>query len=199
MELLIASNNAHKIEEIKSILGNRFERIYSLKEAGISADVVEDGETFEENALIKAGEIQKLSGFDAVLSDDSGLEVDALGGAPGVYSARFAGEGHNDEENNHKLLEMMENVPDEERTCRFVCAIALVRRDQEPLIVRGTVEGLLLREKRGASGFGYDPLFLYEPEGRSFAEMSAEAKNKVSHRYMALLGVKELLEAEKAK
>lgn len=194
MRLIIASNNAHKIEEIKAILGNRFDEVLSLREAGITADVVEDGTTFEENAKKKAEEIKTLFDCDAVLSDDSGLAVDALDGAPGVFSARFAGEGHNDAENNEKLLTLMKDVSDAKRSCRFVCAVALARRDKTTLVVRGTVEGTLLRANRGENGFGYDPLFLYGPTGLSFAEMSAEAKNGISHRRNALNALREALE-----
>lgn len=128
MKLVIASNNAHKVREIKEILSGCFEEILSLKEAGIVIDVVEDGKTFEENALKKAEEVLKVCSADAALSDDSGLMVDALNGAPGVYSARFAAEGHDDEANNKKLIALMQNVADSERTCRFVSAVALARR-----------------------------------------------------------------------
>lgn len=199
MKLVIASNNAHKVREIKEILSGCFEEILSLKEAGIVIDVVEDGKTFEENALKKAEEVLKVCSADAALSDDSGLMVDALNGAPGVYSARFAADGHDDEANNKKLITLMQNVADSERTCRFVSAVALARRDNAPLICRGTVEGRLLREKRGENGFGYDPLFFYEPAGLSFAQMSAESKNAVSHRRRALEALRNELEAEAEK
>lgn len=197
MKLIIASNNAHKVREIKEILGGFFSDILSLKEAGIAIDVEEDGETFEQNALKKAKEVLNVCDADAALSDDSGLMVDALGGAPGVYSARFAGEGHDDAANNKKLTESMQNVDEAERTCRFVSAVALVRRDKEPIVCRGAVEGRLLREPRGCNGFGYDPLFFYEPQGLSFAEMDAESKNAISHRKRALEKLKAALEAEK--
>ena len=196
MKLIIASNNAHKVREIKEILGDYFDEILSLKEAGITIDVVEDGETFEQNALKKATEVLNIADADAALSDDSGLMVDALNGAPGVYSARFAGEGHNDEENNAKLMDMMKDVPENERACRFVSAVALARRDKEPIVCRGAVGGKLLYAPQGENGFGYDPLFFYEPEGLSFAEMSAESKNAISHRKRALEALKAALEAE---
>lgn len=197
MKLIIASNNQHKVIEIKAILGDYFEPILSLRDAGIDVDVEEDADTFEGNALKKASEIFKAVNCDAVLSDDSGLEVDALGGAPGVYSARYAGEGHDDEANNAKLLENMKDIPDEKRTCRFVSAVALVRRDKEPMVVRGAVEGRLLYAARGENGFGYDPLFFYEPFNKSFAELTPEEKNTVSHRKRALEAMRELLEQEK--
>ena len=197
MKLIIASNNAHKVTEIKAILGDYYEQILSLKDAGVEIDVEEDADTFEGNALKKASEIFDAVDADAVLSDDSGLEVDALGGAPGVYSARYAGEGHDDAANNAKILENMKDVADEKRTCRFVSAVALVRRDKQPIVVRGTVEGRLLHAARGANGFGYDPLFFYEPFNKSFAELTAEEKNTVSHRKNALEALRTVLEQEK--
>lgn len=196
MRLVIASNNKHKVREIKEILSPYYSDIVSLKEAGIDIDVVEDGETFEQNAYKKAAEVLAVALADAVLSDDSGLEVDALNGAPGVYSARYSGEGHDDEANNKKLVKEMENVPDDKRTARFVSAVALVRRGKEPIVRRGAVEGKILRQARGENGFGYDPLFFYEPEQLSFAQMSGESKNAISHRKRALEAVRAVLEAE---
>ena len=197
MRLIIASNNAHKVREIKEILGSFFTDILTLKEAGIDIDVVEDGDTFEANALKKASEILAAAAYaDAALSDDSGLMVGALGGAPGIYSARYAGDGHDDTANNTKLLADMANVPEDERRCRFVSAIALVRKDKEPLVVRGEVEGNLLRAPQGEGGFGYDPLFFYPPFGKSFGELSAEEKNGVSHRKRALAALCEALSGE---
>lgn len=198
MKLIIASNNTHKVTEIKAILGPYFEEILSLKDAGIEIDVVEDGDTFEANARKKAEEVLAASGADAVLSDDSGLVVDALHGAPGIYSARYAGEGHDDEANNTKLLRDMSDVPDALRTCRFVSAIALARRGRETLVTLGKVEGKLLRAARGASGFGYDPLFYYEPFAKTFAELDAEQKNLVSHRRLGLEELRKALDAEQA-
>lgn len=197
MKLIIASNNSHKVTEIKAILGDYFQQILSLREAGVSIDVDEDADTFEGNALKKASEIFDAVEADAVLSDDSGLEVDALGGAPGVYSARYAGEGHDDAANNAKILENMKDVPAEKRTCRFVSAVALVRKDKEPVVVRGAVEGRLLYALQGENGFGYDPLFFYEPYNKSFAELTAEEKNTVSHRKNALEALRAVLEQEK--
>lgn len=197
MRLIIASNNAHKVREIKEILGGFFTDIRTLKEAGIDIDVVEDGDTFEANALKKAQEVLDAApDADAALSDDSGLAVDALGGAPGIYSARYAGEGHDDRANNEKLLADMAGVAQDARTCRFVSAIALVRRGQEPVVVRGEAEGRLLRVPRGEGGFGYDPLFFYPPLGKSFGELSAEDKNAVSHRKRALAALCAALESE---
>lgn len=197
MRLIIASNNSHKVREIKQILGQYFSETSTLREAGIDIDVVEDGTTFQENALKKAEEVLAAAdGFDAALADDSGLMVDALDGAPGIFSARYAGEGHNDQENNAKLLKDMESVPDEKRTCRFACSIALVRRGMDPIVVIGYAEGVLLREKRGENGFGYDPLFYYPPLQKTFAELSADEKNAVSHRSRSLALLKEALERE---
>ncbi|MBR0026722.1 MAG: XTP/dITP diphosphatase [Clostridia bacterium] len=194
MRLIIASNNAHKIREIKEILGSYFTELCSMKEAGIVLEVEEDGETFRENALKKARETLAASGFDAALSDDSGLMVDALDGAPGVYSARYAGDGHDDAANNAKLLADMENVPEEKRTCRFVSAVALVMKDGREFIAEGAVEGILLRVPQGENGFGYDPLFYYPEFEHSFAEISAEQKNSISHRKRALAKLQEQLE-----
>ncbi|MBQ2662430.1 MAG: XTP/dITP diphosphatase [Clostridia bacterium] len=197
MKLIIASNNAHKVTEIKAILSPFFNEIMTLKEAGINIDVEEDGTTFEENAVKKAVEILAAAPFaDAAISDDSGLMVDALNGAPGVYSARFAGEGHNDEANNKKLLEMLDDVQYENRTARFVSAVALARKDKPILTAHGSVEGIILRESRGENGFGYDPLFYYEPLNKTFAELSADEKNSLSHRKNALSALYELLSKE---
>ena len=190
MKLVIASNNAHKVEEIKAILAPYFDEILSLKEANLAIDVVEDGETFEE--------VLAVADADAALSDDSGLMVDALGGAPGVHSARYAGEGHDDAANNAKLLAAMQDVPENARACQFVSAIALARRGRETLIRRGEVEGMLLRAPRGQAGFGYDPLFYYVPAGKTFAEMDASEKNSISHRKRGLEAIREALEAEQA-
>lgn len=192
MKLIIASNNAHKVVEIRQILGKNFPEMYTLKDAGLDIDVVEDGTTFAQNAMKKAEEVLAASGFPAALADDSGLIVDALNGAPGVYSARYAGEQHNDADNNFKLMADMETVPDDLRTCRFASAIALARLGKPTLVVTGYCEGMLLRAPRGSNGFGYDPYFFYVPFGKSFAELDPEEKNNVSHRRRAL----ELLEAE---
>ena len=186
MQLLMATNNRHKAREIREILGGRFDALLTMQDAGLAIDVVEDGATFEQNAVKKAEEVLRISGFDAVIADDSGLMVDALDGAPGVYSARYAGEGHDDAQNNEKLMRDMRDVPGERRGCRFVSAVALARRGLPTLCVRGSVEGTLLTAPRGQNGFGYDPYFYYAPLDRSFAELTAEQKNGVSHRKNAL-------------
>ena len=193
MKLIIASNNAHKVSEIKAILGCFYDEILSLREAGIDMDVVEDANTFEGNALKKAREVFAVADADAVLSDDSGLMVDALGGAPGVYSARYAGEGHDDAANNAKLLDALKDVPGEKRTARFRTSVALIRRGMPAVTANGSVEGVILHSPQGENGFGYDPIFYYPPLGKSTAEMSPEEKNRVSHRANALKGFYEKL------
>ena len=196
MKLLLATNNAHKAQEIRAILKDSFSEIVTMREAGIELEVEENGATFRENALKKAVETLAFAGdrFDAVLADDSGLCVDALDGAPGVYSARFSGEAHDDAANNAKLIRLLENVPDEQRTARFCCCIALARRGLDPIVVQGEVEGTILHEARGENGFGYDPYFFYAPFQKSFAELSSEEKNAVSHRKRALMLLREALD-----
>jgi len=196
MKLLIASNNAHKVREIREILSGYFDEMVTMREAGLSIDVVEDGATFQDNAVKKATEILEKSGFDAALADDSGLCVDALGGAPGVYSARYAGEGHDDAANNAKLMADMRDVPDGERTCRFVSCVALARKGMPVLVAQGTAEGTLLRSAAGENGFGYDPYFFYPPLQKSFAQLTAQEKNSVSHRRASLDALRQALDAE---
>ena len=198
MKLLLATNNAHKAREIREILSDSFTEIVTMRDAGIEFEVEEDGMTFRENALKKAVETLAYAAdrFDAVLADDSGLCVDALNGAPGVFSARFSGEAHNDAANNAKLVRLLESVPDEQRTARFCCCVALARLGREPIAVQGEVEGTILREARGENGFGYDPYFWYAPFGKSFAELSADEKNSVSHRKRALMLLREALDVE---
>ena len=196
MKLLIASNNTHKAREIREILSGYFDEMVTMREAGLSIDVVEDGATFQDNAVKKATEILEKSGFDSALADDSGLCVDALGGAPGVYSARYAGEGHDDAANNAKLMADMRDVPDGERTCRFVSCVALARKGMPVLVAQGTAEGTLLRSAAGENGFGYDPYFFYPPLQKSFAQLTAQEKNSVSHRRASLDALRQALDAE---
>ncbi|MBC5626924.1 XTP/dITP diphosphatase [Clostridium sp. NSJ-49] len=197
-KLIIASNNKKKIKELKAIVENLGWDVKSLADENIDIEVEEDGLTFEANAEKKAREIYDFlikrgdKNF-AVLSDDSGLEVDCLNGAPGVYSARYAGEHGNDAANNKKLLEELKNVKGEDRRGRFVCAIALIDTNGNSNIVRGTVEGLIKEELNGEGGFGYDPLFYYEPANMTFAELEASEKNKISHRANALKKIEEYL------
>ncbi len=193
MKLIIASNNSHKIYEIKTILSDKFEEILSLREAGISHETVEDGNTFMENALKKAREIAEISGF-AALADDSGICVDALDGAPGIYSARFAGnhEGNApDEANNALLLEKLSGISD--RSAHYTAAVALVYPDGKEVCAEGHMYGTITDSRRGTRGFGYDPLFVPCGETRTVAEMSDEEKNAISHRANALRALLERL------
>lgn len=191
-KLIAASNNQNKLREFEAILGGRY-RIVSMREAGIDAEIDETGTTFEENALIKANYVMRETGC-AAIADDSGLEVDALGGAPGVYSARYCGRHGDDEANNDLLLANLADVP-APRTARYVAAIALVRPGKEPIVRRGTCEGEILTQRRGHGGFGYDPLFLCET-GETFAEISMEAKNAISHRKRGIEAVLRALDGE---
>lgn len=189
-EIILASNNKDKVKEVKQILKDY--DIVSLKDAGISVDVEENGTTFEENALIKARAIAKLTG-KMTMADDSGLEIDYLDKAPGVYSARFMGHDTSYDIKNKALIEKLEGVEGKDRSCRFVCAIAVVFPDGRELVKRGTMEGLLAKEISGDNGFGYDPI-VYLPEyGKTSASLSPEEKNKISHRGKALALIKEEL------
>ena len=187
--LIVATNNAGKTKEIKAILGGFYDEILSLKEAGIRLDVVEDGDTFEQNAVKKAVEASALTGCDT-LADDSGLCVDALGGAPGVYSARYAGEDATDAMNNDKLIKEMAGVA--ERGAKFVCVMALVRNG-EAVTAYGEVCGQIAQVPDGSGGFGYDPLFFYPPLGQTFGQLDADTKNSLSHRANALAALKKKL------
>lgn len=186
IKIVFASGNKHKIEEFGAILKRYIPEIevVSMKDAGIFDNIVEDGLTFEENAMIKAKAVAK-HGYIGV-ADDSGISVDALGGAPGIYSARYAGEHGNDKKNNQKLLVDMEGI--EARGGAFVCAIACAFPDgmtNEDFCVRGECRGVVLHEEKGEGGFGYDPLFFIEEYGKTFGELSSEVKNKISHRAVA--------------
>ena len=195
--MLLATNNAHKAAELRAVLAPYFAEMCTLQEAGIDLDVVEDGNTFAENAMKKAVETFALAaGFDAVLADDSGLCVDALGGAPGIYSARFAGVAHAVADNNSKLMEVMRDVPDGARGAHFVCSVVLLRRGLPPVCVEGICEGSILREALGSGGFGYDPYFFYPPLGKGFAELTPHEKNEVSHRARAVQALVAVLGAE---
>lgn len=193
--VVIASNNAHKIDEIRAALDFEGWEFKSLREAQIDSDPEEDAATFEGNARIKACAAHELCGL-AVLADDSGLEVDALDGAPGVLSARYAGVHGDDAANNRKLLEELAGTPDEARTARFVCSLVFVDEDGSELAARGTVEGRIGHEERGSEGFGYDPLFLPDEFGgeRTFAEVPQAEKTAISHRGRALESLRAQLE-----
>ena len=187
MKIVLASRNAKKIKELQTLLSQSIEgiEILSLDDVGIHGEIEEDGLTFEENALIKA-RVAASSGYIGV-GDDSGLEVDALGGAPGVFSARYAGEHGDDEANNALLLKNLEDKAD--RSGRFVCCIACVFPEKygfDPIVVRGHVEGQILKKRQGSGGFGYDPLFYFPQFGKTLAEVTPEEKNSVSHRGNAI-------------
>ncbi len=189
MKLILASKNRHKAQEMQSILGDRITLI-TQDEAGMGdIEVIEDGDTFEANSIKKAKTIMEATGLPCI-ADDSGLCVDALGGAPGVYTARFAGEGATDDQNIQKLLAELEGVEQEKRTARFVCVIALCIPGKEPETFRGECEGFILTEKHGENGFGYDPVFYVEQFGKAMAELPAEVKNYISHRSRALAKLK---------
>lgn len=191
-KLIFATGNEKKMKEIRMILGDLDYEILSMKEAGITADIVEDGSTFEENAVIKATAISKLTNC-LVLADDSGLEVDYMDKMPGIYSARWLGEDTSYTVKNRKIIENLEGVPDEKRTARFVCAIAAAFPDGRVLTKRGTIEGIIGYEERGSNGFGYDPIFFLPEYGKTTAELDPEEKNKVSHRGKALEMIKKEL------
>jgi XTP/dITP diphosphohydrolase len=191
-KLIFATGNENKMKEIRMILADCGYEILSMKEAGINVDIVEDGKTFEENATIKATAISKLAGC-LVLADDSGLEVDAMDKAPGIYSARWEGEDTPYSIKNQKIIDNLKDVPEEKRTARFVCAIAAAFPDGRVITRRGTIEGLIAHEPAGENGFGYDPIF-YVPEfKKTTAELSPEEKNKVSHRGKALQMIREVI------
>lgn len=194
--MIFATGNQGKIKEIKAILGDIGEEIISMNEAGIDIDIVEDGKTFEENAIIKAKAVMERTG-QLVLADDSGLEVDALGGEPGIYSARYMGENTSYEIKNRNIIERLESVEGDARSARFVCVIAAAFPDGETVTTRGTIEGVIAKEPAGENGFGYDPI-VYVPEyNMTTGQMEPEAKNAISHRGKALCAMKKILEDRK--
>lgn len=194
-KLLVATGNLGKLKEIREILSGI--EVLGLSDAGIECDVEETGTTFAENAYIKAFEISKRTGLP-VLADDSGLEVEALGGRPGVYSARFAGELATDDENVKKLLAELKDVPKYKRGARFACAMCLIFPDGRKIETFGTsCPGIIVDSKRGENGFGYDPVFFAPEYGKTFSEMTLEEKNKVSHRKAALTALSEKLKGER--
>ncbi len=191
-QIIFATGNKDKMREIREIYADLGYDILSMKEAGISVDIVEDGATFEENALIKARAIAKEC--DAIVfADDSGLEIDYLNKEPGVYSARYMGEDTSYDIKNANLIERLDGVPKEKRTARFVCAVAAVFPDGTEKVVRGTIEGYIGWEPAGANGFGYDPIFYVDEYGCSTAELAPDVKNAISHRGKALRMMKEEL------
>lgn len=191
-QIIFATGNKDKMREIREIMSDIKVEVVSMKEAGIYVDVVEDGETFEENSLIKAKAIAEKTNA-IVLADDSGLEIDYLGKAPGVYSARFMGEDTSYDVKNQALIDKLEGVPKEQRTARFVCAIGAVLPNKETLVVRETMEGYIGYEISGENGFGYDPIFYLDEFDCSSAALSREQKNEISHRGKALRAMKQIL------
>lgn len=186
--IIVATSNNNKVKEIKDVLGSSFE-IMTMGEAGIDVDIIEDGTTFEENALIKVRAIKpyvKDINHTILLADDSGLCVDALDGEPGIFSARYAGLNVTYLDNNKKLLNAMKNVPLSERDAEFICSIALIFPDNEEWTCRGVVHGKIATELTGHDGFGYDPLFIENKSGLTYAQMSLEEKNEISHRAIAI-------------
>lgn len=192
MKIVLASRNANKVREVAQFLAPHDIEVISLNEFPGLPEIVEDGETFKDNAVIKATQACLFTG-QTVLADDSGLEVDCLDGLPGIHSARFAGEEKNDGANNKKLLEMMAVVLPEQRTARFKCAMAVATTDGLVHSTEGVCPGIILTEPRGKGGFGYDPLFYLPEYGQTFAELGLETKNKISHRARALQGVLEII------
>lgn len=183
--VVLASNNAHKAKEIKEIIGEFFD-IITLAEAGLNNfEIIEDGNTFEENAAIKARAVFKATGLPTI-ADDSGLCVDYLDGSPGVYTSRFAGENATDSENIDKLLHELSGAEKESRKARFVCVIAFMESTDEIKYFRGECDGYILKDRRGENGFGYDPIFYYPELNASLAELGESEKNRISHRFRAL-------------
>lgn len=188
IELLIATTNPGKFAEIQTFLKDIPVTLRSLQSIGEWPTVIEDGATFEENALKKARTLARYSGY-LTLADDSGLEVDALNGAPGIYSARYCGEEGNDEKNNEKLIRELQGIPDQKRTARFVCALALCAPNScggKEWLIRESCEGRIAFASKGEQGFGYDPIFFFPPFGKTFGEIDRKTKATVSHRGKAL-------------
>lgn len=193
--IILATNNKSKVKEISEMMSCSDITFESLADAGINVEVEETGTTFEENALLKAREICKLSGKPTI-SDDSGLEIDALDGAPGIYSSRFMGEDTSYDIKNNALIEKLENVADPDRTARFRCCMALVLPDGREFVTEGAMEGIIAREPKGINGFGYDPILFIPEYNRTSAELSSEEKNNISHRGEALRKMIEVIKKE---
>ena len=193
--IILATNNKSKVKEISEMMSGSDITFVSLADAGINVEVEETGTTFEENALLKAREICKLSGKPTI-SDDSGLEIDALDGAPGIYSSRFMGEDTSYDIKNNALIEKLENVADPDRTARFRCCMALVLPDCREFVTEGAMEGIIAREPKGINGFGYDPILFIPEYNRTSAELSSEEKNNISHRGEALRKMIEVIKKE---
>ena len=192
-EIIFATGNAGKMREIREIMADLKVPVRSMKEAGIDVDIVEDGTTFEENAMIKARAVAKETEGAVVMADDSGLEVDYLNKEPGIYSSRYLGEDTPYEEKNRRIMERLEGVEWEKRTARFVCAIAGVMPDGKTFTTRATIEGYIGTKASGSNGFGYDPVFYVPEYDCTTAELTLEQKNKISHRGKALEKAKEVI------
>ncbi|MBP3886761.1 MAG: XTP/dITP diphosphatase [Cellulosilyticum sp.] len=191
-KIIVATQNKGKVKEIKEILADLDIEVQTMGEAGIEIDIEENGTTFEENAIIKAEAISKLT--DAmVIADDSGLEIDCLNKEPGVYSARYLGKDTPYEVKNQMILDRLKDVPKEERTARFVCSMALAEAGKETVTTYGTIEGYIGYQSEGTNGFGYDPIFFVDELGTSTANISAEEKNKISHRARALNALADII------
>lgn len=191
--IIFATGNAGKMKEIRMILADLGMPVVSMKEAGVSVEIEENGTSFEENAVIKARTIMEQTG-EITMADDSGLEIDALNKEPGIYSARYMGEDTSYEIKNQNLIDRLQGVPEEKRTARFVCAVACAFPDGRVFTVTRTMEGIIAEESRGANGFGYDPIFYLPEKGCTSAEISAEEKNEMSHRGKALRAMRQQLE-----
>jgi len=192
MEIILATGNKNKLREFREMLSSDEVLIVPQNEFENCPEVIEDGQTFEENALIKARAIAQHTGR-ITMADDSGLEVDYLNGAPGIHSARFAGADADDDQNNQKLLKELQGVPEDKRGAQFVCVIAIVSQTGEERTVKGVFRGCIIEEYRGKAGFGYDPLFLDKVSGLTYSEMSAEQKNSISHRSQAIKELKKIM------
>lgn len=191
-KIVFATTNEGKVKEIKEILKDFPIEVVSMKEMGITADIEENGTTFEENSLIKARALVKLTGLPA-LADDSGLEVDYLNGEPGIYSARYLGRDTDYDYKNNYIIDKLSEAKGEERSARFVCVISLVLPDGREFVEKGVVEGLIGYEQKGENGFGYDPIFYLPEYGKTSAELPPEEKNRISHRGKALTAMKKLI------
>ena len=191
-KIVFATTNEGKVKEIKEILEGFPVEVVSMKEMNITTDIEENGTTFEENSLIKAREISKLTGLPA-LADDSGLEVDYLNGEPGIYSARYLGKDTDYNYKNNYIIDRLKEAEDKERSARFICVISLVLPDGREFVKKGVMEGRIGYEIKGENGFGYDPIFYLPEYGKTSAELSSDEKNKISHRGKALRAMKELI------
>ena len=194
--IVFATGNENKMKEIRMILADLGMEIVSMREAGVDEEIVEDGMSFEENAEIKARAVSRVLVNDIVLADDSGLEIDYLDKAPGIYSARFAGEDTSYDIKNNHIIDLLAGVPDDQRTARFVCVIACAFPDGRTITVRGVIEGRIGYEQKGENGFGYDPIFYLPEYGCTTAQLSPEQKNEVSHRGKALCAIKRKLKGK---